>query len=122
MDTILILVIAAGLSAAVVWWASVPPGTPLVPRRRPRSTDTGFQPSFRETFQTTGPEPSPARAAGPQDSFMLLPEGVPDDRPPRFLSLLRLIFTIAFVAALGVATLALLGLLVKLQLDKFLSS
>jgi hypothetical protein len=121
MDAIFILVVAAGLSAAIVWWASMPPGTPLVPRRRPRATDSGFQPSFRESFQTTGPEPSAERAA-PEDSFMLLPQAVPDDRPPRFLSLLRLIFTIGFVAALGVATLALLGLLVKLQLDKYLGS
>jgi hypothetical protein len=122
MDTILILVVAAGLSAAVVWWASMPPGTPLIPRRRPRTTDSGFQPTFRESFQSTGPEPSPGRTAAPEERFLALPQALPDDRPPRFLSLLRLIFTIGFVAVLGVATLALLGLLVKLQLDKYLGT
>jgi hypothetical protein len=119
MDAILILVVAAGLSAAVVWWASMPPGTPLIPRRRSPSTDSGFQRGFRQ-FQETGAEHSSAPVAAPEESFMLLPQAVPDDRPPRFLSLLRLIFTIGFVSVLGVAILALLGLLLKLQLDKFL--
>jgi hypothetical protein len=119
METVLILLIAAGLSAAVVWWASLPPGTPLLPRRREPQGDTGFSPTFRESFQTTGPEPLPA-AAAPEEGFMVVPQGVPDDRPPRIISLIRLVFAIGFVAALGVATLALLGLLVKLQLDRYL--
>jgi hypothetical protein len=120
METVIILLVAAGLSAAVVWWASMPPGTPLLPRRRPSSAESGFSPTLRESFQTTGPEPAPGPAAAPEDTFTLLPQAVPDDRPPRLISLIRLIFTIAFVAVLGVATLGLLGLLVKLQLDRYL--
>lgn len=119
METVLILLIAAGVSAGVVWWASTPPGTPLIPQRR-QQEDTGFSPTLHDSFQTTGPEPVQPSARGPDDGFQLLPQAVADDRPPRILSLIRIVFAIAFVAALGVATLALLGLLVKLQLDTYL--
>jgi hypothetical protein len=119
METVLILLIAAGVSAGVVWWASTPPGTPLIPRRR-LPEDTGFSPTLRESFQTTGPEPAQSTATPPDDGFQFLQQAVADDRPPRILSVIRIIFAIGFVAALGVATLALLGLLVKLELDTYL--
>jgi hypothetical protein len=121
METIVILVVAAGISAAVVWWATMPPGASILPKRgkqsRRRAQHAAL--SFRETFQSTGPDPTPFRPA-PEDGFMSVQQAVPDDRPPPVLSVLRLVFAIGLVAAIGVAIVALLGLLVKLQLDKYL--
>lgn len=113
METILILVVAAGLSAGVVWWAMAPP------EGRPRGKESGRL-SFRETFQTTGPDPL-GEEPGP-DGFVLLPAdgaAVPDDRPSPTRSLLRIALAITFVAAVAVAVLALLGFLVKTQLDQY---
>jgi hypothetical protein len=121
METIVILVVAAGISAAVVWWATMPPGTSILPKRNKPSRRQAQHDalSFRETFQSTGPDPTPFRPA-PDDGFMAVQRAVPDDRPPPVLSLLRLVFAIGLVAAIGVAVVALLGLLIKLQLDKYL--
>jgi hypothetical protein len=120
METIVILGVAAGISAAVVWWASIPPGSMAFRRQRPsRRAARDAALSFRETFQTTGPEPAPVRPV-PDDGFITVQQAVPDDRPPRILSLLRIALAIGLVAALGVAVVALLGFLLKLQLDKYL--
>jgi hypothetical protein len=112
METIVILVVAAGVSAAVVWWASAPPRPPRPRRARPRPI------TLRESFQSTAPEALPEAAA--EEAFVMLPQGVLDERPPRLLSLLRLVLAIGFVAALAVGAVAGLGYLLKLQLDKFL--
>ena len=119
MGTIVIVVIAAGLSAAVVWWASTPPGTPVFRRRDSARKAARAALSFRETFQPTGPEPATVRAV-PEEGFLGAAGSVPDERPPRVLSLLRIALTIALVAVLGVGVLGFLSYLVKLQLDKFL--
>jgi hypothetical protein len=113
METVVIFAIATLISAAVVWWAmNTPPGP--VETRRPRV-------SFRKAFQPTVPEPLPDEPGS--DAFVLLPSGgmpsVPDDRPRPSVSLLRIVLMIAFVAALGVAALTLIGILVKNQLDQF---
>jgi hypothetical protein len=115
METIVILVVAAGLSSAVVWWASTPPGAPMFRRRDPHRKAREAALSFRETFQSTGPD-----RPLPDDGFLIVSGAMPDERPPWLLSLLRLAFVIGLVAALGVGVLALLGLLVKLQLDRYL--
>ena len=120
MLTIVILLVAAGISAAVVWWASSPPGAPALRRAGPsRKEAQEAALSFRETFQSTGPEAAPVRQVA-EDGLMTIAQGAPDERPPAILSLLRLAFAIGLVAALGVAVVALLGLLLKLQLDKYL--
>lgn len=97
MEAFVILAVAAGLSAVVVWWATNPPGA----RRRPKAE--------------VDDEPGPGR-------FVLVPSDSiepPDDRPPPAVSLVRLAVTITFFAALGVGVLAVLGLLVKTQLDHY---
>jgi hypothetical protein len=110
MESLVILVIAAGLSAAVVWWAMAPP-----------EGSSGV----RAPTKASVPEPSTPLADEPRpDGFVLMPTDepvVPDDRPPPALSLLRLALTITFVAALGVAALTILGWLVKIQLDQYFS-
>jgi hypothetical protein len=113
METVVIFAVATLGSAAVVWWAmNTPPEGAQT--REPRI-------SFRKAFQPTVPDPLPDEPSA--DGFVLLPAGgvpaVPDDRPPRSLSLLRIVLTIAFVAALGVAAVAFIGLLLKFQLDQF---
>jgi hypothetical protein len=121
METIVILIVAAGISAAVVWWATMPPGGSILPKRSKPSRRQAEEASlsFRETFQATGPDPTPFRPA-PEDGFMAVQEAAPDDRRSPVLSVLRLALAIGLVAAIGVAILALLGLLVKLQVDKYL--
>ena len=115
METVIILAVATGLSAWVVWWALQPPAATREksPRRK-----TSPAPSPRPIFQTTGPEP----VSDGGDGFGMLPRGAPtvvDDRPPRSVSLVRLALTIAFVAVLVVAALAIIGFLVKAQLDQY---
>ncbi len=113
METIIILVLAAALSAAVVWWASSPPQ----PARARKPTSRPI--TLRESFQATAPQP--ATPVVPEDSFMLLPATAPDDRPPRVLSLVRLVLAITFVALLAVGTITFLGFLLKVQLDRYLT-
>lgn len=113
METIIILVVAAALSAAVVWWASSPPQ----PSRGRKPTARPI--SLRESFQATAPQP--ASPPVPEESFILLPQPVPDDRPPRVLSLIRLVLAITFVAVLAVGTITFLGFLLKLQIDRYLT-
>lgn len=112
METIIILVVAAALSAAVVWWASAPPRPPR--RRKPASRPI----SLRESFQPTAPPP--IAQAAPEESFIMLPQAVPDDRPPRLLSLVRIILAIAFVALLAVGAITLLGFFIKVQIERYL--
>jgi hypothetical protein len=113
METVVIFVVATLGSAAVVWWAMNPPEGRAATKEPPIS--------FRKAFQPTVPEQLPEEQG--TDEFVLLPAGgmpsVSDDRPPRSVSLLRIVLTIAFVAALGVAALAMIGLLIKLQLDQY---
>lgn len=113
METIIILVVAAALSAAVVWWASSPPQPARGRKPTPRPI------SLRESFQATAPQPVAPVAS--EESFILLPQSAPDDRPPRVLSLIRLALAIAFVALLAVGTITFLGFLLKVQLDRYLT-
>jgi hypothetical protein len=109
LETLIILLVAAGLSAAVVWWAMSPPVI-RDQRRDPRA---------RRPDRTTSPRPAPEDTG---DGFVLMPDASPildDDRPPAILSLLRLAVAIAVVSAIVVAAIALIGLLVKLQLDQY---
>jgi hypothetical protein len=106
VETLLILLIGAGVSAAVVWWSLAPTGDR---RRVPRRTR--LRRPVRDSPTVTGP-----------DSFVLLPADgpiLPDDRPPRARSVLLLAATIAAVAALSVALVALVGLVLKAQLDRY---
>jgi hypothetical protein len=110
MESLVILVIAAGLSAAVVWRALAPGGGRPRPKASPPVTVLDPPPDLPAELEP--------------DHFVLLPtEGGAwsDDRPAPALSLIRLVLTIAFVAALGVVVLALLGWLVKIQLDHYFS-
>lgn len=105
------MVVAAGMSAAVVWWAMSPPDV-RARRRDPRML-------LPRRPATAAPVPVPEDAG---EGFVLLPgaTAAPDDeRPPAALSLLRLAVAIAVVSAVVVAALALIGLLVKLQLDQY---
>jgi hypothetical protein len=121
VETIVILVVAAGISAAVVWWATMPPGASILPRRGPTRRETREASlNFREAFQSTGPDPATLRPTPVEDGFMTVEQAVPDERPPPVLSVIRLVFAIGLVAALGVAVIAILWLLVRLQLDRFL--
>ena len=109
MESLIILVVAAALSAAVVWWAMAPTdrrGAEKAPRK------------------VSVPEPSWVLSEDPQhDAFVMLPSSEEpveaEDRPPPALSLVRLVLTIAFVAGAAVAVLTVLGWLIKLQLDEY---
>jgi hypothetical protein len=108
VEAFLILALAAGLSAVVVWWATNLPG------RRPRLKKPR-SPSAR-------PGPTAAAEQPESERFVLLPTDpveTVDDRPPPALSLFRLALIIAFFAALGVGVLVGLGYLVKTQLDQY---
>jgi hypothetical protein len=112
VDAFVILVVAAGLSALVVWWATNSPGA------RPRSKESRTPSADARSSQ---PEEEIEQEPAP-DRFVLLPSDSidpPDDRPPPAVSLVRLAVTITFIAALGVGVLAVLGLLVKTQLDQY---
>lgn len=131
MQTLVILVGAAGAAAAVVWWASVPatprahaptvpgrsPGRPRLrrPRRRPFILPT---PTSAASAVAPVPSPSPTSA---DEALVLERSTIPDERPNLALALLRLVFTIALVAALGVAILAGLWLVVNGQLAGYLA-
>lgn len=108
MESLVILVVAAGLSAAVVWRAMTP------------SERRGGQKSPRKV---SVPEPSWVLSEEPRnDAFVMLPSSEPvraDDRPSPAWSLFRLILTIAFVAGVAVAVLSVLGWLIKTQLDEY---
>ena len=110
MEALVILVAAAGLSAAVVWWAMSPPATTAQRPKRPTR-----RPAARPAPRT----PTAAEESG--DVFVLLPgeTAVEDDRPPAALSVIRIVMAIAVVAAVVVATFAVIGFLLKLQLDGY---
>lgn len=123
METALIFVIATSGVAAVVWWASNPPGGPQRKSRpRPRL-------SFQETFQTTGPESmgpgSPlAPVAEGGDGFVLMTptNAAPlatDDRPNPVLSVIRIALTITLVSVVAVALLGGLGLFLFRLIDGY---
>jgi hypothetical protein len=106
VEAVVILVLAAGVSAAVVWWAMAAPDAP---GRSP--SDAG--PTTESASLTDSPSP---------ESFVLMPTDRPivaDDRPPAAISLIRLAITIAFVAAAWVLVITLLGWLVKVQFDDY---
>lgn len=102
METLVILLVAAVLSAGVVWWAMNPPAGR--PPKEPK---------------VTRPRVVPQEAP---EVFVLMPGEVAplaDDRPSPAWSLLRLALTIAVVAAVGVAVLTVLGFMIKAGLDEY---
>jgi hypothetical protein len=112
VESFIILAVAAGLSAAVVWWGlSQPGGRPKtkVPRK----------------LRVPAPAPQPAAALGDEptpEDFVIHPtpaEPPLEDRPPPALSILRLALTITFFAALAVGVLTVLGILVSNQIAEF---
>jgi hypothetical protein len=115
VESFIILAVVAGLSAVVVWWATGQPvgwPKPKEPRRVQKSKESSRveRKGAEEDVNTEG--------------FELLPSEIPlpaDDRPPPALSVARLALTIAFLAALGVGVLTVLGFLVKSQLDRYFS-
>jgi hypothetical protein len=104
VESLVILVVAAGLSAAVVWWAMSPPEGRARPRRE---------------------RPAARRADVPRDEadgFVLLrgaARTVDEERPPAAWSLLRIALVIAVAIVVVVAVVGLIGLLVKVQLDQY---
>lgn len=104
METLIILVVAAVLSAGVVWWAMNPPAGRPKPKEpkvsRPRAS---------------------SQEAPPEVFVLIRGEGsaLPDDRPSPAWSLFRLALTIAVVAAVGVAVLTVLGFMIKAGLDEY---
>jgi hypothetical protein len=107
VEAVVILILAAGVSAAVVWWAMASPETPA---------------GSPSDAATTTESASPGNTDGPPEGFVLMPTDGPvltDDRPPAAVSLIRLAITIAFVAAAWVLVVTLLGWLVKLQFDDY---
>lgn len=105
----MILVVAAGLSAAVVWWAMSPPDARTRPRRR------------RAAGSSTEAKPTAEEA----DGFVLLPGAprmVEEDRPPAAWSLLRIAIALALAIALVVGAVGLIGLFLKLQLDQYFAT
>jgi hypothetical protein len=112
VEAFVILVVAAGLSAVVVRWAM------KSPTGRPR-------PKEPRTISIEAPIPQPVASLEEElnaDGFVLTPreESEPDDeRPSRALSLVRLALIITFFAALGVGVLAVLGFVLKAQLDQY---
>jgi hypothetical protein len=104
METLVILVVAAVLSAGVVWWAMNPPAGRPKPKE-PRVT-----------------RPPASSQEAPPEVFVLMPGEAapsPDDRPSPAWSLFRLALTIAVVAAVGVAVLTVLGFMIKAGLDEY---
>ena len=98
----MILVVAAGLSAAVVWWA-MEPAKPKRARKPPRPAVASVEDASSESFVLP-----PAQSSA-----------IDEERPAAAWSLLRLVVTIAVVSAFVVAVLAAFALLVKLQLDEY---
>jgi hypothetical protein len=127
VESFVILAVAAALSAVVVWWAVNQPRTPSTGREKPPKEEPAGpkeEPSAQPIPVTA---PIPQQVASPSDElasdgFVMLPtEGasVPDDRPSPALSIVRLVLTITFFAALAVAVLTVLGILVKTQLERY---
>lgn len=115
MESFIILAVAAGLSAVVVWWALGEPGGRPKPKE-PRRVQKAKEPRRGQT--------KAAEEDVNHEEFVLLPSESPvpaDDRPPSALSVARLALTIAVFAVLGVGVLTVLGILVKNQLDRFFS-
>ena len=107
VDTFLILIVAAATSAGAVWLFLAPSGDRRRVPRRARLRPVTAQ---------------PAALPSEPDSFVLLPvpgQAMPEDRPPRARSVLLLAATIALVAALAVAALALIGIVLKAELDRY---
>jgi hypothetical protein len=115
VESFIILAVAAGLSAVVVWWAlGQPAGRPK--HKEPRRV--------RKPQEPRRVKKQAAEEDVKNEGFVLLPSERPvpaDDRPPSALSVARLALTIAVSAALGVGVLTVLGILVKNQLDRFFS-
>jgi hypothetical protein len=115
VESFIILAVAAGLSAAVVWWGMNQPGgrpKPKKPRKVP--------------VPVPAPAPQPAAALGDElaeDDFVVHPttqaEPPLEDRPSPALSIVRLALTITFFAALAVGVLTVLGILVSNQIAEF---
>jgi hypothetical protein len=113
VESFIILAVAAGLSAVVVWWALGQP----VGRPKPKEPRRVRKPKEPRRVKTKDAEEDVNT-----EEFVLLPSERPvsaDDRPPSALSVARLALTIAVFAVLGVGVLTILGILLKNQLDRF---
>ena len=106
----MILVAAAGLSAAGFWWWMSRPPDRRGGRERGTSRLVGFG--------------NPGDEAA-SDVFVFAPSADPairDDRPPRSVSMARLALAIAVWTVLLVAAAWAIGLFLKLQLDRYFLS
>jgi hypothetical protein len=127
VESFVILAVAAALSAVVVWWAVNQPWTASTGRENaPGAKSAGpGEESSAQPIPVTAPIPQQVDSPSDElasDGFVMLPtEGasVPDDRPSPALSIVRLVLTITFFAALAVAALTVLGILVKTQLERY---
>lgn len=127
MESFIILAVAAALSALVVWGAVHQPQTGSKAPKKPRRARIPRSRKERNPQPTAVTAPIPQQVASPSDElasdgFVLLPtEGasVPEDRPSRALSIVRLALTITFFAALVVAVLTVIGIVVKTQLEQY---
>lgn len=103
----MILVVAAGLSAAWAWWRMSRPDGRGAPRAGKATRLIGFGGASDE-------------AAG--DTFVFAPsptQVVEDDRPPPAMSMARLALAIALSSAVLVAATWAIGVLIKVQLDRY---
>jgi hypothetical protein len=112
VESFIILAVAAGLSAAVVWWGiSQPAGRSKT--KQPRK------------LSVPAPTPQPAATLGEEragESFVVHPAAADpplEDRPSPALSIVRLALTITFFAALAAGVLTVLGILVSNQIAEF---
>lgn len=114
MESLVILVMAAGSSAAVVWWALGQPGGRPKPKEPRKLSVPARLGRIDEDSSPEGFVLLPADGPAPIDGSASI-----DERPPPALSIIRLALTIAVVATLAVAVLAVLGVVLKSQLDQF---
>ncbi len=110
METLVILVTLAGLSAGGVWWWLSRPEAPS-PRR-----------VAEISWSSTG---RPGNAEVDGDFFVLPPSDAPTprmDRPPPALSIARIALAVAISTVFLVAVAWLVGLTVKVQLDNYFTT
>lgn len=113
MKILIILLVAVAAAAAIVLF-----GTPLGAGWRPRRRKTV---RFGDSFQMTGPGPrqGPSNQGG---SFAYQPPAMPDERPPRPWSLVKIVAAIAVVGAAIAAGIYYLGYFVNSQLERLLKN
>ena len=106
----MILVAAAGLSAAGIWWWMSRPAD----RRRRKEEGAPRLVGFGGSGEQAA-----------NDSFVFAPSAdaaIPDDRPPRAVSVARLVLAIVAWTILLVGAASAVGFLLKLQLDRYFLS